>query len=149
MPTPDASSQNSSATRWSNDDFDSLSWHDNYIHGFSIREGEHGEGEFTLDIDFILEWLCDRSTRRCDFRIAPATLTFHRASDLVIHVDYAQPTAALGPASISEIAREPHVYPSGYRSFRWSIELNWPVGKLTFLAEGFTPRPRRNGDRLS
>jgi hypothetical protein len=126
------------ARRFSDEQFDTLSWHDNHIHGLAIREGEHGEGELVLDIDFILEWLCDSATRRCDFRLAPATLTFHRVSDLAVNLDYAQPTAALAPASIAEISREPHIYPNGYKSFRWSITINWPTGAISFLAEGFT-----------
>lgn len=131
-------SQNVPGHQWTNDDFDSLSWHDNHIHGFAVREGEYGEGELILDIDFILEWLCDSATRSCDFRLAPATLTFHRVSNLVVTLDYAQPTAALAPASMAGITREPYVYPNGYKSYRWAIEINWPTGSISFLAEGFT-----------
>ena len=138
MCTSNIGAQSGLVSRWSNDDFDSLSWHDNHIHSFAVREGEHGEGELILDIDFILEWLCDPATRRCDFRLAPATLTFHRVSDLVLALDYATPTAALVPASMNGITREPHVYPNGYRSYRWRIDINWPTGSISFLGHGFT-----------
>ena len=56
----------------------------------------------------------------------------------MIAIDYAQPTAALTPASIYGISRETHVYPNGYQSFRWRIDLGWPNGSITFLGEGFT-----------
>ena len=97
--------QNPSDARWSTDDFPRLSWHDNHIHGFTVCGGEYGEGELVLDIDFILDWLCDPVSWECEFRIAPATLTFHHVSALVVSLDYARCTAALGPASISEITR--------------------------------------------
>jgi hypothetical protein len=125
-------------TRWSTEQFSELSWHDNHIHGFGIREGEHGEGELLIDLDFILEWLCDSATGQCRFRLAPATSTFHGVSDLAITLDYALPTAALAPASIAEISREACDFGLGHKKFWWSIHVNWPTGKLSFLADGFT-----------
>lgn len=123
---------------WSETDFDNLSWHDNHIHGLAVRGGEYGVGDLVLDIDFILEWLCDSRSGSCQFRIAPATLTFHEVSDLVIALNYAEPSATIGAASIGEIARVPHVYPNGYSSFRWSVTVNWPTGSIDFVASGFT-----------
>jgi len=127
-----------SSHSWSETDFDNLSWHDNHIHGLAVRGGEHGVGDLVLDIDFILEWLCDSRSGSCQFRIAPATLTFHQVSDLVIALSYAAPRAAIGPASIGEIARVPHVFPNGYSSFRWTVAVNWPSGSIDFVASGFT-----------
>lgn len=124
--------------RWSTADFDALSWHDNHIHGLSVREGEDALGELVLDIDFILEWLCDPVTRLCKFRIAPATLTFHEVLDLVVSLDYAQASAALCPASIGEILREDHSVDNGSHAWRWAIVINWPKGSVNFLASGFT-----------
>jgi hypothetical protein len=65
-------------------DFQSMCWHDNAIHGISIREGDDGcGGELDLDIDYILEWI-EPENNSFSFRIAPTTLTFHDVSDLVI-----------------------------------------------------------------
>jgi hypothetical protein len=124
--------------KWTTEDFDRLSWHDNHIHGFTLREGGEGVGELGLDIDFIVEWICDRDSGSCDFRIAPATLTFHEVSDLVLSLDYVTTTAALCPDSISEIEREALAYPNGYTSFAWAININWPAGAIRFKASGFT-----------
>ncbi len=126
------------ADRWTNADFDQLSWHDNHLHGFTVREGEQALGELALDIDFILEWLCDKDSGSCEFRIAPATLTFHEVSDLVVALDYVTTTAALCPASIGEITRESRADPSGYRTFNWRIDINWPAGCIRFIASGFS-----------
>ena len=124
--------------KWTTEDFDRLSWHDNHIHGFALREGDQAAGELDLDIDFILEWICDRASGSCDFCIAPAALTFHEVSDLVLSLDYVTKTAALCPASISEIERKELMDPNGYTSFTWAININWPAGAIRFKASGFT-----------
>ena len=69
--------------------FEDYSWHDNAIHGFRIVEGPDGcGGELILDIDFIVEWLPPKGENNAfEFRVAPAHLTFHDVTDLVIYVD--------------------------------------------------------------
>jgi hypothetical protein len=123
------------AIHWSETDYDNLSWHDNHVHGLKICEGEHGTGQLVLDLDYILEWMPDGNQFK--FRIAPATLTFRRVSDLTISLNYVNPSAAITPFSISSITREPYTYTNGYSTFRWSIGINWPEGEITFIAEGF------------
>ena len=123
------------------DQFDSYSWHDNAIHGFRIVEGPDGcSGELILDIDFIAEWLPPQNESNAfQFRIAPADLTFHEVTELVISVDYALCSAALQPMTIHEIHREAVTYPNGYSSFAWQIEVNWPRNSfISFRAPGFT-----------
>jgi hypothetical protein len=75
-------------TRWTEQDFDRLSWHDNHVHAVRVHEGEHGPGRLEIDLDFIVEWLrpSDESFR---FLVAPATLIFHRVTDLKVALDYA------------------------------------------------------------
>jgi hypothetical protein len=116
-----------------------MHWHDNAIHAFRIREGEDGcSGELILDIDFILEWLAPVE-HSFNFRIAPADLTFHEVTDLVVSIDYASATAATQPMTIHEIRREAISYPNGHRSFKWNIEINWPPkGLISFQSIGFT-----------
>jgi hypothetical protein len=128
--------------RWTTAHFNDLSWHDNRVHSITIREGEHGSGEFTLDIDFILQWLY-APDGTCRFHVAPATLTFHDMSHLKIALDYDTPGAGICPFSIAGIDRFVHVYPNGLHSFRWHIKVNWPQGELGFLASGFTQHLRR------
>ena len=42
---------------WTDEDFETMSWHDNHVHGIGLRSGEYGMGVLTLDLDYILEWI--------------------------------------------------------------------------------------------
>ena len=121
--------------------FEDYCWHDNAIHGLRIVEGPDGcGGELILDIDFIIEWLSPQIEEKAfEFRIAPAYLTFHDATDLVVAIDYASCTAALQPMTIHEIHREVVAYPNGYSSFAWKIEISWPRNSfISFRSPSFT-----------
>ena len=125
----------------STDDFEKIQWHDNAIHAFRIVEGEIC-GDLVLDIDFIVEWLppVEGAYR---FRVAPSDLTFHEVSDLVVSINYAAASAAVGPMTIHEIHRESVTYPNGYSSFAWKVELNWPPNSfITFCSDSFTQSQR-------
>jgi len=93
-----------SAQAWSDRQFGEMSWHDNHVHSLRIIEREHGAGDLVLDLDYILEWVtCEDDN--CEFRIVPAILTFNGVTNLRVSLDYATPTAALGPFSIHTIQR--------------------------------------------
>lgn len=98
--------------------------------------GDSGPGQLQLDIDYILEWLC-QGEEGAQFLIAPAILTFHEVNDLKIALDYATPTAALVPFSIDHIERRIEQR-SRYDAILWKVAINWPVGEITFEANGFT-----------
>lgn len=121
--------------RWTQDDFDSMSWHDNHVHGLRIAAGAHGAGEVELDIDYILEWLkpADGSYR---FRIAPAKLRFLDVTNLRITVDYAVVSAAIGPFSLSGIERT-YQQRKRYVAVCWKLLANFPPGEITLEAPGF------------
>lgn len=125
--------------RTETENFENMCWHDNAIHGFKIREGDDGfSGELDLDIDYILEWLPPENNKY-QFKISPATLTFHDVTELVISIDYAKSTASLQPMTISEIKRDVKTYPNGHSTFSWEIEMNWPKESfLRFESRGFT-----------
>jgi hypothetical protein len=127
--------------------FDGLAWHDNALYGLRIDVGDCERGDWhadlVLDIDHIVEWLCgaDGGGR---FRVAPATLTFHDATDLEIAIDCGDSggQVALHPLSIDRITRErirDQKICLDRPYYRWRIELNWPrAGALTFGASGFS-----------
>ena len=124
---------------WTEADFDSLGWHDIHVHGFRVTEGEHGVGLLILDLDYILEWIHPKTEAGSfRFRIAPASLVFRDVTSLRFTLDYATPTAAMGPFSIDGIEREPISHENGYESSRWAIAVNWPDGELAFESPGFT-----------
>jgi hypothetical protein len=125
-------------------DFDSMCWHDNAIHGFGIREGDDGHGgELDLDIDYILEWIKDEQS--FNFRISPATLTFHEVSSLKISIDYESSSACVQPMTIQEIRRKPIRTYDDCTYFEWEIETNWPFdGLIKFESVGFTQTLRKD-----
>jgi hypothetical protein len=126
---------------------DPWSWHDNLIHGLAFAVGDPEAGDWrcdlALDIDHIVEWLCD-ATGGARFRVAPATLVFHDVSDLAIALDFADggPPRTLNEPSIAAMSREPlpgHPMARAGPYFRWRIALNLPPGgEIAFGASGFT-----------
>ncbi|MFV0296658.1 MAG: hypothetical protein ACK5JT_11135 [Hyphomicrobiaceae bacterium] len=121
--------------RWTEADFDGMSWHDNHVHGMDLRAGDHDEGELQLDLDHILEWV--KGTDGCvAFRLTPAVLCFNAVSGLRVTIDFAGSSAAVGPFSIGQIER---IVETGVRSSKpaWRILLNWPKGEICFRASGF------------
>ena len=124
---------------WTEDDYDSLDWHDVHVHAFRIVGGEHGAGELWFDLDYIVEWLCSNDGS-CRFRVAPAVLVFREATSLRVAVDYEGPTAALGPFSLDSIERETRSYGAGVETNRWMLRVNWPIGEITFESPGFEQR---------
>jgi hypothetical protein len=123
---------------WTTDDFDSLSWHDVHVHGLRLASFNEslGSADLVLDIDYILKW--ENSGNGFQFTLCPAELTFQGVFGLKLELDYATPTAGMCPFSIHAINREPVQYPTGTKSYRWHIPVNWPEGSIRFEALGFT-----------
>jgi hypothetical protein len=134
-------------TRYTEQEFEQLGWHDCTIWGVELHPADPDAGDWSadlaLDIDFIVEWLCPvTSSGRTEFRVAPATLLFQGVSDLSIMIAWGNRGVGLHEMSIAAIEWEP--VPTappgpGRPAFRWRIKLNWPKsGEITFEAEGFT-----------
>jgi hypothetical protein len=74
-----------SKTSWTQDDFDSLCWHDNTIHAIAFNCPHEGyDHDLVLDIDFIVEWILTKPGGRYRFAVAPALLVFHGADKIRI-----------------------------------------------------------------
>jgi hypothetical protein len=85
--------------KWTQDDFDSISWHDNHVHGLRFFEGEHGTGELEFDLDYILEWLTPvAGAVSYRYRVAPARLRFRDVTNLAISIDYASISVLWDPS---------------------------------------------------
>lgn len=134
-------------TRYTEVDFERLSWHDCHIWRLDFLAGDSDEGDWTSDlllgVDFIVEWLCgvDGSTK---FKIAPATLAFHGVTDPRIGISWGESgfRVAIHQVSIGQIVRELIQDQKVYLDrpyYRWRIVLNWPAGgEIAFGAVGFT-----------
>ncbi len=129
-------------TSWTQADFKAMSWHDNYVHGVTFDvDVDTWRSDLVLDIDHIVEWLCEGAT--CRFQVAPATLRFHDVTDLRFDVDWGDSghRTALHLVSIDGISRrlvadQKICLDRPY--WAWRIEINWPRGTITFGASGFT-----------
>jgi hypothetical protein len=129
-------------TEWTTEDFDDMSWHDVHVHGFRIDESDDenaGTAELYLDIDYILRWGVREETG-VRFVVAQAMLRFHDVFGLKFCLDYKRVSAGMCAFSLDGIKREVVTYPNGHRSYRWSMEINWPAGLIEFTSPGFTQR---------
>jgi hypothetical protein len=124
-------------TRWTTEQFMSMSWHDCHVHALRVIEGEYGAGALELDLDYILEWV--KCPDRMQFRIVPVTLRFNDVVRLRVTLDYDSPTAALGPFSLHGIERHTENR-ERYVAQVWKLVVNWPVGEITFEATGYEQR---------
>jgi hypothetical protein len=134
-------------TNWSEADFERLSWHDNHIYGLHLQVGDIERGdwrsELVLDIDHIVAWV-KGGVRGVQFRVAPATLTFHHVTDLRLDLDWGDSgfQVNINEASIEGITRaqvpdQKICLDRPY--YRWVIATNLPRGgKIVFGASGFT-----------
>lgn len=126
-------------------EFAPYAWHDDVIHALRMQisrpEGGDWLSELILDIDHIVEWPCSGDNQ---FKIAPATLTFHDVGDLSISIDGGDTggQVALCEWSIDHIARDvirDQKVCLDRQYYRWRIELNWPKGgRISFASSGFT-----------
>lgn len=140
--------------QWSTSDFDAMSWHDVHVHGFRLADEnpDYGTADIIFDIDYILEWIS--VDQGFTFAVAQASLRFHGASDLRFSLDYKAPTAGMCAFSLARIERRTITYPTGFQSFGWELDINWPTGKIEFEATGFTqlligPIHRQPGQSLA
>jgi hypothetical protein len=123
---------------WSTEDFESMSWHDVHVHGFRFASFNENAGaaDLIFDIDYILEW--KKNGDAFSFVVCPATLKFKDVFGLQFSLNYATPTAGMCPFAIDGISRKLLEFPTGYTSYRWAIEINWPSGEIQFQSPSFT-----------
>jgi len=113
--------------------FDSTSWVDNFVHGFTFVETPEGDGELLLDIDHILEWQ-DHDAKSFRFRVAPARLRFVGVTNLRIQIDYR--AASMGPFQIDGIDRRTEQRAKGEVSI-WTFGSTSPDVEVEFEARGY------------
>ena len=124
--------------KWTEADFDSLSWHDCAVYGFKLENfiEEEGSSNLILDLDFIVD--CEETETGLIFIAQKAEICFHKVFGLIMNLNYDSPSAGMCPFSINEIKREKKIFPSGYSSYQWQIDINWPQGSIEFQAPHFT-----------
>ena len=111
-------------------DFDSLGFHDCYIHG--IR-WEVSTSSLILDLDYIVAWI--EADEKYKFWVAPAELRFDYASDVILSLDW---TKSAMECSVQDVHRhECKATPNGNEDYRWEIEFATPYGSIEFWSTNF------------
>jgi hypothetical protein len=133
------------------DEFSTMSWHDNYLHGISWKqEFESGTNDFILDIDYIVEWVCTRE-KEFRFKISPCDLIFHNITDLKININCGDSNFQAyieGGIPIFKITREQIKNQKTHLDkpyYQWKIELDnlCKNSYISFGSTGFTQTLRK------
>ena len=127
---------NTSKTRWTDADFDSMGWHDCTIHALGVDQDGECQSDLVLDLDYIVEWI-ETPKGSFRFRVAPAILRFPGVDKL--HV---QTLLAFGEGleidSIDRVPCEDETFPDHYH---WTIGMhtywNDDRNRIEFDATGF------------
>jgi hypothetical protein len=120
---------------WTDEDFDRISFHDVRVVAMAGRANDASGWNFSflLDIDWIVEWLCDQVTRRCEFAVTPATMVFENVSD-VRFSGKSMPGSIL---DLDRITRRENEKILGASLSTWSWHLVGHDGEVELNASGF------------
>jgi hypothetical protein len=118
---------------WTEKDFDSMSWHDNYIHCIYFP-GE--ECELKLDIDYIFSWELNESDNLYQYWISPCWLTFLNVSKLRLNLDF---DLSVGLEIVNITKTEPRLSPNKKLTI-WTYVIETDKGMITFQSTGFEQR---------
>ncbi|MFB7877991.1 hypothetical protein ACFC06_22315 [Nocardia sp. NPDC056064] len=123
---------------WTDDDFESMGWHDATVHALCVQPGEGVLPRLVLDLDYIVRWVHPVPPAvYFSFWVAPVTLVFDEVWDLAGDLDFRARSLCL---EIADLHREtPDGVSRGF-SF-WRIEGH--AFELKFYAPGFRQYFRR------
>lgn len=134
-------------TRWTEQNFNEMLWHDNAVHSVSFRNPQDDYSfDFILDIDYVLERI-EIANDRYEFIVAPATLTFHDVDKLVFDVKLAyKENLVIDFIDRQEITTDAQRN-AGYLVYRWKIRLHSHSSEhenvIVFESPRFTQELRR------
>lgn len=125
---------------WTEEDFGRMDWHDSQVYGIAFA-GDHGE--FSLDIDYLFEWVCPTPEMMTDgemdlsFWLAPCTLTFEQVRDLKINLMVSSwitlQISQISRANPRQPLRSP--YPGKKLEYDWLMVTQ--QGNISFTATSF------------
>ncbi len=115
---------------WTEKDFEEMGWHDSHIHAISFPNEDL---EFSLDIDYLFEWVLDENSNINTFWVAPCILSFLNVLNLKIEIDF-QNTIGLDIADINRF--NPRTSPNG-KTTLWDFEILTDKGYIKFESSGY------------
>ncbi|MSP38146.1 MAG: hypothetical protein EXR70_06615 [Deltaproteobacteria bacterium] len=135
-------------TRWTEQQFQEMLWHDNAVHGVSFRNPDEDYSfDLIFDIDHVVEWI-EIPNDGYEYIVSPATLTFHDVDKVVFDVklNYKENLEInfIDRQDISTDAQRN----VGYKLYRWKISLHSQSSQhenvIVFESSGFTQELRRD-----
>ncbi len=116
---------------WTDADYEQMGWHDAHVHAFAASPETY---EFLLDIDYIVRWEGpDPAEGYYTFWVAPATLVFHNASAIEVHIGPSQ-----GDMQILDLERtDEQLTPNGTMTY-WQWSSFGVAGHFSLRATGYT-----------
>ena len=132
---------NSQQSVFTEDDFDSMDWHDAKIRAVALRTNTF---EIAFDIDYILKWIhTGDANGTFQFEIAPATLVFENVYN--IEFDFTLHAVEL---TIMSITRKDEHSPRNAQFIGKNSEWLWTIeclsGEIKFRAASFKQYLREN-----
>ena len=118
-------------TNWTDQDFEVMDWHDNFIDSISFPSENL---ILKLNIDYILEWIKPDNEELYQFKVALAKLEFYNVLNLTIDLAFSN-TACL---YIDEILRSNRRLSPNRKGFLWDYKIKTDKGSITFDSTGFT-----------
>lgn len=118
---------------YTQDDFESLGFHDCYVHGLRWSRRHFS---LILDIDYIVQWV--ETGGKYQFWVSPSELCFRSVSDAVVSLDWTQ----LAPECQIEgiYRRETRTTANGTQDYHWDVEFGTPDGSIDLWATEFELR---------
>jgi len=119
---------------WTDNDFDSMGWHDSRIHALSFVPEQY---EIVFDIDYIFQWIPPESNEsHFKFWVAPATLVFENIYDLEFDIESHD-----GDLEIDGITRKDPAKPLNGQFTGKDVDWLWVIecqeGEIRFRSDGY------------
>jgi hypothetical protein len=120
-------------TVWTADDFDEMTWHDNYIHSIFFPGDDL---KLKFDIDYVFRTELDKEKGNFNYWIAPCLLVFLDVLKLKIDIDFKDSVGI----DINNISRfNSRASPNGMVVI-WDYMIETEKGKITFESTGYVQK---------
>ena|SRR5665213_2259087 len=140
MELPDTSEGAALESRLTNAPFETMNWHDTYVHGLAFEPEEAYAGKLLLDVDYIARWIQPvEPGTPFTFILIPSTVVFDQSRDMTLAVDFQR---SVYEVRLDGIDRSPHSAADGTQSSYFSRHAYGDGFDLKLLAVGFRLVPR-------
>ncbi len=117
---------------WTDKDFKSMSWHDNFIESITFPVDDL---VLTLTINYIMEWIRTYDNEKYyKYKVGLAQLSFYSVLNLNINLSFNDTTCLY----IDEILRENSRLCPDQKTLNWDYRIITDQGDITFDSTGFT-----------